>query len=1178
VESFAITIQRKAGTSWPIVVELSGARTPLPIRREGVLELDLEALATQVTPRDYGTMLGQALFRDRIREAFLQARIQSEDRLSVQLFVEVPDLRTLRWERLCAPVDEQWRFLLFDQRTPLTLALPSAADRRFPPMSRADLRALLVVASPQGLQRYRLAPFDAAATVSSVRSALGPIPCDVLSTTSDAVGSPTLDALCERLTSTSYTLLHLICHGRYSSDIGDTVLYLENEEHQVDPVTASRLLDRLSQLRGERGLPHFVFLATCESASPQAEGALGGLAQRLVRELGLPAVLAMTEPVSLHTAEALTGTFYQRLCAHGHLDLALSEACAGLAERPDSTVAALYSRLGARPLFESQVPSSMATSADQQSRTNLLKALGKAYREALESSLQGVASIRLSMRERLDLTPAQESVSWQLPQKERLLPEGTTILDVYDEANTGLLILGNPGAGKSTLLYELAQALVTRAQHDEQHAIPVVLNLSLWATKRLPLEDWIVEQLELRYAIPRKLGRRWQQEERWLLLLDGLDEVALSVRPACVEAINTYLSTRSRLISPVVCSRLQDYDVLREPLRLQSRVVVQPLTSEQVEAYLSTAGPALAAVREVVQRNAVLQELLTTPLMLNVVTLAYKDKASVDLPQLGSVEEQQRQIFASYLHRMLPLEGKRSAPSRRKMQHYLVWLAQQMRARSQSILYLEQLQPDWLPSGWTQRVYTWLGVLLPAIFIGGLVSFVASAFFVLGTGLDLLPTLLIGGVLGDLLSRMPIAHSALTPSRIHPHPLSLLAKSALLGLFVGLGVALLSTSPESGLDPTITGMSVGLGTALLTLLLARWSPSSPKAVSPALTGTGTKRQFWRRVLTNDALRRGLLVGGLFGLSVGLSHGVSNTLSAGLFGRVNNALNFVVSDTLNYGLGCGLAWGLCGICISLLLVHIPTTIAPTEILMWSWKRLRGSLKQREHMSKTLLLAVVIGLTGVLRFELSEGLLGVGLINLLRNSLGVGLGFGLSLAGSYWLLFGLFGGVSSTAFREQQRAIPNQGIRRSGRNGLLLGILGGSIAGVIGGAGILMSFGLALWLSFGVNNGLIDGLNVWRSSGWQIGLAVGLLVTLLMGGIAWWRHWVLRFLLWRSGALPWRLVPLLDAAAQRILLRKVGGGYRFIHDLFRDYLATLDPAELSGVVAQAALHEETMPSSE
>ena len=97
---------------------------------------------------------------------------------------------------------------------------------------------------------------------------------------------------------------------------------------------------------------------------------------------------------------------------------------------------------------------------------------------------------------------------------------------------------------------------------DELLPIPVVLNLSSWATRRLPLQDWIVEQLELSYYVPRKLGQGWQREGCWLLLLDGLDEVVLSARPACVEAINAYLSSRTRLISPVVCSRLQDYDAL----------------------------------------------------------------------------------------------------------------------------------------------------------------------------------------------------------------------------------------------------------------------------------------------------------------------------------------------------------------------------------------------------------------------------------------------------------------------------------------------------------------------------------------------------------------------------------------------------------------------------------------
>jgi predicted NACHT family NTPase len=293
---------------------------------------------------------------------------------------------------------------------------------------------------------------------------------------------------------------------------------------------------------------------------------------------------------------------------------------------------------------------------------NLIKALGKAYREALESSLQGVAEIALALREQLDLPEAAQPASWKQPPKEHLLPEGTSILDVYDVTSTGLLILGAPGAGKSTLLYKLAHGLLTRAAQEEDHPLPVVLNLSLWAAKRLPVEEWIVEQLELRYYIPRKLGQQWQQEGRWLLLLDGLNEVAPSARVTGVEAINTYLATQTHMISIVVCSRLDEYEALSKPLALQCVVVVQPLTPEQVSAYLNKAGGALSAVREVIGSNPALNESLTTPLILNVAALAYKDKAVEDLPQSSTAEEQQRHIFASYLQRMLPAAKKQSEP------------------------------------------------------------------------------------------------------------------------------------------------------------------------------------------------------------------------------------------------------------------------------------------------------------------------------------------------------------------------------------------------------------------------------------------------------------------------------------------------------------------------------------
>jgi WD40 repeat protein len=351
VNILEITIQRGSGDAWPVAAEHSTSGAFLPVRSEGVLQIDLAELRAQVDPRGYGTLLGRALFRDEVRDAFVRARAESDGTLRLLLFVEADDLKTLRWERLCAPLDAGWDFLALDQRVPFSLYLPSLTDRRFPPIGRRDLRALVMVAGPEGLEKYRLESFDPEIAVSSVQTALGEIPCDVLAAVEGAVGPPTLDALCERITAERYTLLHVVCHGRYKRGGEETVLYLADADNQVDPVPGTRLLERLGRLSGVRGLPHLAFLATCESASPEAEGALGGLAQQLVRDLGMPAVVAMTDRVSVATAQALAEAFYRRLREHGEVDRALVEACAGLAERHDITVPALYSRLGGRPLF-----------------------------------------------------------------------------------------------------------------------------------------------------------------------------------------------------------------------------------------------------------------------------------------------------------------------------------------------------------------------------------------------------------------------------------------------------------------------------------------------------------------------------------------------------------------------------------------------------------------------------------------------------------------------------------------------------------------------------------------------------------------------------------------------------------------------------------------------------------
>jgi len=133
----------------------------------------------------------------------------------------------------------------------------------------------------------------------------------------------------------------------------------------------------------------------------------------------------------------------------------------------------------------------------------------------------------------------------------------------------------------------------------------------------------------------------------------------------------------------------------------------------------------------------------------------------------------------------------------------------------------------------------------------------------------------------------------------------------------------------------------------------------------------------------------------------------------------------------------------------------------------------------------------------------------------------------------------------------RLVPNQGIRLSVRNGLFMGLIGAGVSGVFAFLAVLLRNVLsdphdAMNISYEIE-GLMAALIV--------GLAGGLIVGLLNGWLAYIRHTVLRVLLSRAGVIPSNYPGFLDEVAARILLRKVGGGYIFIHRLLLDYFAAI-----------------------
>jgi hypothetical protein len=502
------------------------------------------------------------------------------------------------------------------------------------------------------------------------------------------------------------------------------------------------------------------------------------------------------------------------------------------------------------------------------------------------------------------------------------------------------------------MLLELARDTITRAEGAPTQPIPVVFNLSSWAEKRQSIAEWLVNELNFKYNIPRRVARPWVENEDLLLLLDGLDEVKLEHRQACVKAINDFRQEHG-LTPLVVCSRIADYEALTAQLKLQGAVLLQPLTPQQVDQYLEGAGTELLAVRRTLQHDPTFQELAQTPLMLSIMTLAYRGMSVQDLQSLDTTEARRRHVLGAYVQRMFERRGGDQRYSPEQTIRWLAWLAEKMSQHTQTVFLIERMQPSWLHTSAQRRLYV------------------------------IIASLIIGLILG------------------------------LVGMISGLMWGLMYNNPFYGLLGGLLG--------------------------------------------------GLLAGSMFGLLV--------EQMPGLLGRLPDG-QFVV----------------------------PTDIKPVEVLELSWKQ----------VGTALILGLLNGLIAARLFGTIAGLL-----------------FGLIT----WLFGGLL--LMLNYIETETRVVPNQGIRQSATNAVIIGLLSGLLVWLIGRPILGPVFGLV-------------GLT---------GVLWGLMFGLLFGGLAVIRHFTLRFILYRSGHIPWYLTRFLDYAAERIFLRKVGGGYIFIHRLLQDYFASL-----------------------
>jgi len=816
------------------------------------------------------------------------------------------------------------------------------------------------------------------------------------------------------------------------------------------------------------------------------------------------------------------------------------------------------------------------TALHQQNRSRMLGRLRHAYGELLEYSLQEIVWIELGLAGMPDAVQNATNRLVRLSgHPAQALPPGTSILEVYETSERELLILGEPGAGKSTLLLHLAQTLVQRAEQEEAHPLPLILRLSTWAEHQPALEDWMSDQLALTYDVSQQLSTQWVRNEHILPLLDGLDEMDAASRSACIAAINAY--HREHLLVPfVICSRRTEYEdaARHQKLALQRAVLIQPLTFEQVSASLDQIGQPLDPLRQTLRINLALQELTTTPLMLSILMLTY---SRTPLPTLShEIATLQRQVWTDYVAHMTEQKGDARHYSLQQTCLWLSWLARNLQKHYQTVFYLEHVQSDWLPDSLRQHAFR-LTMRLPLILLGMLSSFVIGLFlqtvFDLTTGIQ---AAILGCLLGGCFSQSASTSTEVgtlgtTQMRPRRRTLGRGLISAGTGLVIGLSFGF-ELGPGYGLgdwlrDGWIYGSIIGLMCWLLLILLPRVSSqrSSPRVPqAPAhLRHLLSPLHLWRTLLVATGLGLG------YGLSTGLGYGLSYGPSTGL--------------------NIGLSYACVTFLISLIVEKYRGDLRLTERLRWTWSSFFHGLRSFQHcvISGALALGVllIVGLsygltTGQgyqlstelgfrLSYGLSDGLSpglstgpGIGLAYGLMMGLIVGVGTGLG----YWLALGLFQSIAQEQIEDQDRQRLNQGVRRSALNSTIIGLLSGGIIAGIGFLGYWLSYGLneglSKGLSYGLDEGLSKGLGSALSVVWLFAIGGGLFGWAVSGGWAVLRHVVLRWVLHRRQVFPWHAQVFLNDATARILLRRVGGGYSFIHRLLLEYFAHLDDGNAPG----------------
>ena len=513
---------------------------PVEITLKGEQALGEGYLAAGVAPwvaSEDLTADGQRLFNTlladpTLRTAWDVARGPDAQRRRLRLRIDpaATKLHALPWELM----QEADALLAAQADTPFSRYLPIDLPWGGP-IHEHPIRVLVAISNPDNLEERDLGKVEIdeeRETLTTALAGLGPEELKV-----EFLEPPvTLERLEAALRGSApgakgYHVLHYVGHGHFTPARDQAFLYLQDEEGNTDPVPDDALSGMLARL-GAR--PRLVFLAACQSATRSTADAFAGLGPKLVK-VGVPAVVAMQETVSMEAARKFSAAFYPRLLAHGLVDLAVNEARSTLltAGRPDAAVPVLFMRLRSGQLW----------GAEADARGEMLGEDSRTFWKVLIHTIKEKKCIPIigpRAHGRWLPTPAEVAREWSkehgypFSDKEELASVAQYMVTRHQKAVPRQFLLEALSDRLEACLPEelrpkprpsdltaFVQAVgwqnLVAGDPNEVHQVLASLNLPLYLTTNC--DSFLVEALRAQGKDPQRETCRWNED------LDGLDSL-----------------------------------------------------------------------------------------------------------------------------------------------------------------------------------------------------------------------------------------------------------------------------------------------------------------------------------------------------------------------------------------------------------------------------------------------------------------------------------------------------------------------------------------------------------------------------------------------------------------------------------------------------------------------------